>query len=725
MRIAGKIICLGVGTGMAVALTLGAYMLKLSSDASERRIEELERSLRQDFDRNARLQVETAVSMLKRLSDRVSRGEMKLDDAKKVGADLLRELRYDKDGYFWADTTEGVNVVLLGRPDEGKNRVDKLDKKGNAFVRELLRAGRAGGGYTDYYFPRKEGGDALPKRAYTLEFAPFGWVVGTGNYVDDIAALVAQERAAAERERLAQFGGIALIVLVTAALAAGVAAYLARTVTRPLAFMVDEARRLRSAVEEGDLDVRGDTGRIHPEFRPVVEGMNATMEALVEPLRSTAGLVGAIARGEVPPRATGERRGEFDRLKTSLNDLVDLIETRGRDVEMLMSAAIEGRLDVRADAGKYRGDNAKVVLGMNRVLEAVVKPIAEATAVLQELARHNLRARMTGDYQGDYARIKDALNETAAALEAAMSKVAHVVEQVSSASAQIASSSQAVAGGASEQASSLEETGSGMESMASMTKQAADSAGQASALATAARSAATEGSAAMAQMTSAMGKIKESAEGTSQIIKDINEIAFQTNLLALNAAVEAARAGEAGRGFAVVAEEVRSLALRSKEAANRTEELIRDSVRQAGEGEVTAGHVDEKLSQIVASVTKVTEIVSEIAAAAKEQSAGIEQINMAMSQVNSITQQNAASAEESSSAAAELAGQSQELATLVRTFQLERVAVAREPRPAASGARPARPRAAAATNGANGHAGIALRPEEIIPMDDEPGLAGF
>ena len=90
----------------------------------------------------------------------------------------------------------------------------------------------------------------------------------------------------------------------------------------------------------------------------------------------------------------------------------------------------------------------------------------------------------------------------------------------------------------------------------------------------------------MEQMTGAMGKIKASAEGTSQIIKDINEIAFQTNLLALNAAVEAARAGDAGRGFAVVAEEVRSLALRSKEAANKTEALIRESVKQAVEGEV-------------------------------------------------------------------------------------------------------------------------------------------
>jgi methyl-accepting chemotaxis protein len=161
------------------------------------------------------------------------------------------------------------------------------------------------------------------------------------------------------------------------------------------------------------------------------------------------------------------------------------------------------------------------------------------------------------------------------------------------------------------------------------------------------------------------------AESTSQIIRDINDIAFQTNLLALNAAVEAARAGDAGRGFAVVAEEVRSLALRSKEAATKTEGLIRESVRQAGEGESMSRQAHQKLNEIAQGITRVSDIVAEISAGAREQASGIEQVIKAVTEMDKVTQQNAASAEESSSAAEELSGQSAELAGLVSSFQID------------------------------------------------------
>ena len=128
-------------------------------------------------------EVETAVSMLQAIYVKHQHGEMTLEKAKKLGADLLRELRYGTDGYFWADTTEGVNVVLYGRKDvEGRNRLEDRDPKGTFYVKELLAKGKSGGGYVEYMFSKKGQSTVHPKRSYVLLFEPFGWVVGSGYY---------------------------------------------------------------------------------------------------------------------------------------------------------------------------------------------------------------------------------------------------------------------------------------------------------------------------------------------------------------------------------------------------------------------------------------------------------------------------------------------------------------------------------------------------------------
>ncbi|MFO0583555.1 MAG: methyl-accepting chemotaxis protein [Anaeromyxobacter sp.] len=458
--------------------------------------------------------------------------------------------------------------------------------------------------------------------------------------------------------------------------------------------LVADAAALSAAALEGRLATRADVSRHQGDFRKVVEGVNATLDAVIKPLEDAARCVDGIAKGAVPPPITAEYRGDFDLLKRNLNGCIDAVNALVADSNRLAEAAVAGQLQTRADATRHQGDFRRIVDGVNRTLDAILAPVAEAAKVLEQLAARDLRARVTGAYQGDHARIQESVNATAEALHGALAQVASAVEQVSSASAQIAASSQAVASGASEQAASLQETSASLESVGSMTKHSADSAQHANQLALAARTAATEGSASVEQMQAAMGKIKASAEGTSQIIKDVSDIAFQTNLLALNAAVEAARAGEAGRGFAVVAEEVRSLALRAKDAAQKTEELIRQSVKEAAEGAVAAQHVAGKLGEIVGGVAKVTDIVAEIASAAKEQSSGIGQVEKAVSEMDKVTQQNAASAEESSSAASELNGQAEELAAMVAGFRLERgPAALRAARPAAR--LPARPAPAA------------------------------
>jgi len=101
-------------------------------------------------------EVETAVSMLQAIFTIHQKGELTLEQAKKLGADLLRELRYGTEGYFWADTTEGVNVVLYGRKDvEGRNRIEDKDDQGTFYVKEFMAKGKAGGGYIEYWFPKE------------------------------------------------------------------------------------------------------------------------------------------------------------------------------------------------------------------------------------------------------------------------------------------------------------------------------------------------------------------------------------------------------------------------------------------------------------------------------------------------------------------------------------------------------------------------------------------
>jgi methyl-accepting chemotaxis protein len=308
---------------------------------------------------------------------------------------------------------------------------------------------------------------------------------------------------------------------------------------------------------------------------------------------------------------------------------------------------------------------------MNATLDAMVTPVNEAKTVLAGLAEGDLRRRVEGSYEGEFAALAQSINTSVEKLVEMVGQIRVAATSMGGSTNEISKGNQDLSQRTEQQASALEQTAASMEELTSTVQQNADSARAADELASTARKEAEGGGAVVADAVAAMAAISQSSNRIADIIGVIDEIAFQTNLLALNAAVEAARAGEHGRGFAVVASEVRNLASRSAAAAKEIKTLITDSVEKVGQGTQLVDDSGKRLDDIVAAVRKVSSIVGEIANASAEQSAGIEQVNKAITEMEQVTQQNAALVEQAAAASESLDEEANALTLLVDYFKVD------------------------------------------------------
>jgi methyl-accepting chemotaxis protein len=503
--------------------------------------------------------------------------------------------------------------------------------------------------------------------------------------------------------------------------------------------MVADADLLVKAAQEGRLATRAEAGRHQGDYRKIVEGVNATLDAVIGPLNVAADYVDRIARGAIPPRITDTYHGDFNVIKNNLNTCIDAVNALVADAAMLAKAAVEGRLATRAEAGRHQGDYRKIVEGVNATLDSVIGPLNNIGAAIDALGNNDLSASLEGEYRGDFLRVKEAFDNALERMNATLYQIVDAVEQVGQSAERLNAASQNVASTSEQQSSSVEEVTSSLEETDSQVKANTDNAKTANQLVIGTSQAASQGQTKMEAMVEAMGSISLSAQNIAKIIKVIDEIAFQTNLLALNAAVEAARAGQHGRGFAVVAQEVRNLAGRSAKAARETADLIEDSSRRVNEGVEIAGETRDALNQIVTNVIKVKDLVAEIATASEEQSRGVSQISIAMNQVAKAAQEGSLQAEELASSSGELASVANRMRGEIRRFRLrERQVAGPTAIPGLEGLTPdilnqlklllAQTQAPqAAAKGAPARGGKPARtPKAVLPLDqDERGFNEF
>ncbi len=351
-----------------------------------------------DYDENIKNQVQNAITMLDYYNQQIQAGTISKEEGMKQAADCLRGLKYGEEGYFWADYSNGTNVVLLGKDTEGTNRMDTQDVNGFKMVEDFITtAVKDGYCFNEYWFPKAGETEPSPKRAYTQYYEPFDWVIGTGNYIDSLDAKVDEARISIDSYVSSKIIIFFVIGVAFAAVILMILVIVVSSITKPL----EEVLRVFKEMAEGNF-----SSKVNPKYLKNKDDFGILAETVENMRTGTLGLINnvRVEAGEIT-QTVGSIHGNMDQLSDQIIDVSTISEQLSATMEE--TAATASEMDSmaneirqvavgiaqraqegaqRANSIRDKAENARVVTTTNRtkLTEQISKIREELEAALEK-----------------------------------------------------------------------------------------------------------------------------------------------------------------------------------------------------------------------------------------------------------------------------------------------------------------------------------------------------
>lgn len=452
-----------------VALVLCAVISSESmKQLQSKALETLEADERASYDEQIKQQVDNVISLCQTIYDQYQAGVYTEEEAKKLAADEIRQLRYGDAGYFWVDQYDGTNVVLLGNDTEGANRMETKDANGYQMVKEIIRVGQeADGGYTDYVFPKEGETEPSPKRSYSKAFEPFGWVIGTGNYtdyIDDQVASIEKDFSSYVTGRMTLFiistliEGIIVVLLLIMIII---------SIIRPLKKCIssigvmeqgdfsqamgtallkrrDDFGKLAASLESMRNEMSGLIGEVKSqatEITRMVQEIDDNIQALDEEIENVSATTEELAAGMEETAASSE---EINAMSHEIESAAKSIATRSQDgateADDIRDRAVGIKKTTTENDERTKAIHAEINEGLTKALEDIkvvdqigvlAESIMEITGQTNLLALNaSIEAARAGEAGKGFAVVADEIRVLAEQSKAAVVHIQDVTKNV-------------------------------------------------------------------------------------------------------------------------------------------------------------------------------------------------------------------------------------------------------------------------------------------------------